>query len=69
MKKNMKVDEKYIKEAVDTHNKSIGNFDEEAQKYPMIKKNGATYYVVRMSREEFRKSIKSVNIDNIRWNI
>ena len=66
---SMKVDDKYVRETIDKHNKSVGHINEDAQNYATVEKNGATYYVVGMTKDEFRKYIKSVNMDDIQWTI
>lgn len=65
---SMKVDDKYVREAIEEYKQTIASKkNEDAQKYPTVQKNGATYYVVNMTIEEFCKLKNAKNMNDIQW--
>ena len=64
MKKNMKVDDKYVKEVIDSYNKSISQIKENENNYPTIEMKGAIFYNLDMTIEEFMKSKNATDMND-----
>lgn len=64
---SMRVNPKYIKEAIDEHNRKEHFINEQNNNYPTIELNGGTYKVLDMSLEEFTKLNNAIDINDMRW--
>lgn len=64
---SMRVNPKYIKEAINEHNRREWLMNEQNDNFSTIELNGGIYKVFDMSLEEFTKLNNAIDINDIRW--
>lgn len=65
MTKSHRVNEKYVKEAIEEYKKSI--VSQKAKDYPTIEMKGAIFYDIDMTIEEFMKSRNAMDMNDLTW--